>query len=861
MDKFFIQNAFKTLDEIEVEIKNKQNLKEDLEEKKPVCETYDLDELSDKYVGLGCTVLSKDDYSDERGTIQSLKDFNGDFEKSVWAVALDIGIILNLEGKDIKVDLDEKLPKDLATAYEHTGRRDSGKLSGTLDTYLPRFFGRREGERVDYENSNYVEISKEEALKNYSKAGKRNLLRVIIGGQMMMWDENNQLVTLPDSGRLPRGVKASSAHTSFKEIIENATKIYVTDERNHIITRPINNPNVQHPERAELLDASNQLNRYINWYDSDKKLRDARSSLEADNFILKDTGDHKTSPKRLARGTGTYSAWQSSLHLYKKKNEQLTKLIERVKSVTDPTMRAEADATIKKLQADCAYYLERAAQHKKSYDAKYSSARINYAAAYQPIMNFNLASLIIYKELAKQIKEQFIKTHDTGKMARYVPQHEYENLRAQVETLQRRVDNLKNLLAEAQQKLADAQSQITPELKNDYEDTVNNELESLGTEYQNVISKIAGLLGKKETNESLHEGIDEAIRIYTMGKNGNEDFIDPADCANSDDILDYAKKIFNDSDYEKVVVVKVCGDNADVLWESDEDLLDEEVKDKRSIGEIVDEKIKNESLTESKKFNIKDSDDIVDAKVYKEVGDKANDDLVVVDPSIESEDQDGEPAVGKAILQCKECKTSIFKDANNLQPEEDNEIYNIDDPCPHCGAKSGYLYIGQIASKDSAEATDDKEESNQSDKMNSDIDADDNVSLEPVDTDLVELSDIDEIQEESFDKLVNPYLTKLYENVESFKTTNITQTGRNKLMVEGIITGKNKKELNTQFLFTIKENKNKSIVFEGYNKLLTEQKDSFNLKSKYENKSLLFESLSYKYNKDDQLIEGLEENK
>ena len=105
------------------------------------------------------------------------------------------------------------------------------------------------------------------------------------------------------------------------------------------------------------------------------------------------------------------------------------------------------------------------------------------------------------------------------------------------------------------------------------------------------------------------------------------------------------------------------------------------------------------------------------------------------------------------------------------------------------------------------------------------------------------------------------YLTKLYENVENFKTTKVTQTGRNKLMIEGIITGKNKKELNTQFLFTIKENNAGSIVFDGYNKLLTEQKDSFQLKSKYENNILLFESLSYKYNKNSQLVEGLEENK
>ena len=128
MDKFFILNAFKTLDEIEDEMKSKNNLKENLDKKELVCEDYDIDELSDKYVGLGCTINSKDDYTDEHGTIQGLKDFEGDFQNSIWTVTLDIGIILNLQGKDLTVDLEEKLPKDLARAYTRTYTRDSSKI-------------------------------------------------------------------------------------------------------------------------------------------------------------------------------------------------------------------------------------------------------------------------------------------------------------------------------------------------------------------------------------------------------------------------------------------------------------------------------------------------------------------------------------------------------------------------------------------------------------------------------------------------------------------------------------------------------------------------------------------------------------
>ena len=51
MDKFFIQNAFKTLDEIENEMKaNKKQLTEDLK-KEEDSENLDFDDLADKYAG------------------------------------------------------------------------------------------------------------------------------------------------------------------------------------------------------------------------------------------------------------------------------------------------------------------------------------------------------------------------------------------------------------------------------------------------------------------------------------------------------------------------------------------------------------------------------------------------------------------------------------------------------------------------------------------------------------------------------------------------------------------------------------------------------------------------------------------
>ena len=136
-------------------------------------------------------------------------------------------------------------------------------------------------------------------------------------------------------------------------------------------------------------------------------------------------------------------------------------------------------------------------------------------------------------------------------------------------------------------------------------------------------------------------------------------------------------------------------------------------------------------------------------------------------------------------------------------------------------------------------------------------------TLPESDTEYVDIdSDVNDVKEESFDRLVNPYLTKLYENIDSFKTTGIKQIGRNKFIFEGKLKSKNGNEKLVEFLFKLKESKRDSMLLEGYSKLFTKQKDAFKLKGNVQNKSLVFESFSYNYNKDidgnQVLIEGIE---
>ena len=127
--------------------------------------------------------------------------------------------------------------------------------------------------------------------------------------------------------------------------------------------------------------------------------------------------------------------------------------------------------------------------------------------------------------------------------------------------------------------------------------------------------------------------------------------------------------------------------------------------------------------------------------------------------------------------------------------------------------------------------------------------------------------EVDGIQEESFNRLVNNYLKKTYNNVESFKRTNVGTTGK-QLRLEGVITFKSGKTKDTSFIFERVADKRtiskKSVRFVGMNETFTDKKNAFVLRAKLNNKKLVAESLRYEYpakssklNEDVKIVKGL----
>lgn len=107
--------------------------------------------------------------------------------------------------------------------------------------------------------------------------------------------------------------------------------------------------------------------------------------------------------------------------------------------------------------------------------------------------------------------------------------------------------------------------------------------------------------------------------------------------------------------------------------------------------------------------------------------------------------------------------------------------------------------------------------------------------------------DIEDFSEEEFNELGEAYLKKVYENVNSFKTS-LAKMENGKLLIEGIIGFTSGKQKKTSFLFEGKDiTKNNNLRFVGENLQLSKGKKSFTLRGNLSEGKFIAESLNYNY--------------
>lgn len=117
--------------------------------------------------------------------------------------------------------------------------------------------------------------------------------------------------------------------------------------------------------------------------------------------------------------------------------------------------------------------------------------------------------------------------------------------------------------------------------------------------------------------------------------------------------------------------------------------------------------------------------------------------------------------------------------------------------------------------------------------------------------------EFDEMDEESMNELGESYLKRVYENVESFRMTDVSSTDSS-LIVEGVIKFTSGNTKKTGFIFEAKDaHTDGRVRFTGSNKQLTESADAFSLTGRMTDKKLVVESLKYNYTVNGESVRGL----
>lgn len=284
----------------------------------------------------------------------------------------------------------------------------------------------------------------------------------------------------------------------------------------------------------------------------------------------------------------------------------------------------------------------------------------------------------------------------------------------------------------------------------------------------------------------------------------------------------------------------------------------------------------------------------------------------VIDPEAETEDELQDTYIGKVILHCPVCNSMVYKNLEDIVKDDVEELVNIGEECPYCYTSEGFKVIGIVSpfeetseeeeqedeTEDTAEEENEPEEQvdeelteefetvevateNQKVTLDADDDGKLTIEAEPVESEEDEEDeevevlapvpdevaddidaaandsesedeeveyDVEDFDSDSFDELGESYLKSVYENVSSYKTTDVSSKG-NTLVVEGLIKFNSGKMKPTKFVFEASTaTKNNKLRFIGENKQITRGRKAFTITGKLnENKSFITERFNYNY--------------
>lgn len=113
------------------------------------------------------------------------------------------------------------------------------------------------------------------------------------------------------------------------------------------------------------------------------------------------------------------------------------------------------------------------------------------------------------------------------------------------------------------------------------------------------------------------------------------------------------------------------------------------------MSQYLQEAFKQFKLLEGEEFDIDDSG-IEDMKSFID-NDEATDFTDIIDPEAETEEDLEDSYIGKIILDCHVCHSKIYKNAEDVDYNEETGIANEGEECPFCYSVDGFEIVGQVA--------------------------------------------------------------------------------------------------------------------------------------------------------------------
>lgn len=771
--------------------------------------------------------------------------------------------------------LEEQLPPDLAKAYRQApvesdkiGFTGVGAKVKIYDNRNSPYLGQKDTRRnvkTDYANSEYKEITPEEALQA-KKDGNIGKLRILVNGKLIQYRNDGYPLVGPELYGDKAYTKKNGEEVNdtrrmpFNYIVKIADKIYLTDEDEHSIGKG-----------GREFDYETRQ-----WKDVEG---DSVYNRRQSNQDIEDTGEHKEKEDNWRRKSA--DNYKQDVKEYK---DKLAKL-EQNYANGDISKNA-----YEKTKAEYEREIERYTNWYKEYNAEANrddqyDRNIKARKRYQVSQDKLQAPLIKLRDLKNEInyaKRELNSLEDNGLSSWRLQggsykekQNEITKLKAQIEQAQKRIEQLEkesqglddanakqnaDAIEKAQNKVNDIQSQIDTLLRKNKNESLNlKESETNDYSYHNaqpVLNNVEELIakggsynmrGKLEDGRTVYDTLSifdwwpdkltqnhlrqmkaflkEAIKLGYTGyvcfkvgasgcSNGMWAYKEPTTTGYSPDSDAIYRSFTPDYTYYAVCV--------DGKWYPDEETNGEpydSCKTTRQLEELISKFNikKNESLKEATQIDINDPEDVEKGKKLLDDNKKEDEveEMQVVDVDAETVDKLKDSYIGNVLLQCPICRTPIFKAPDKLVKDEENiaenpedQLYNIGEQCPHCGNEKGFTLIGQVANmkvdaEEEDEETTGEEEVEKED--NFEQTTEDEISEEPIETETEEEEEdvtFESLDIDKFNSITNTYLTEVYSNVDSFTTTNATlDDENNKLVIEGIINYKSGKSKNTKFEF------------------------------------------------------------